>query len=795
LDVERSEAVALKNPSDPLSVASWTKTVSINGDVVKSSYDAANRTLTTVSAAGRLLTQRFDSFDRLISTQTDTLAQRSFTYDSKGRLATIHWGSGATMRTWERTLDDRGFLQSIRDPLGREVSFTRDAIGRATRKTLADGRVVNFAYDNNDDLIQITPPGRTAYTLIYNSVGLRSEFLAPAVAGVSKPVIYQYNADRDITKVTAEDGRSTAIDYDAAGRITSISRSRGAEHVSYSSTTGNLSTIDSPDGVRLDLAYDGRLPLSESWSGAIRGRLTRLFNDEFRAASAQINDESPITNHYDADGLLTSTGGLALTRNARNGLIIGTSLGDVVDAFTYSTFGEQSDRRTMFGGSVLYETRFMRDQIGRISTQVESIGGVTNIWTYTYDIGGRLTQVKRNGQSTAMYAYDLAGNRISRTTPGGIALTIYDAQDRVVTSGAASYTYGSDGRLRSRIDNAGTMALDYDEQGNLIGVVLPDTRTIRYLIDGVGRRVGKEINGTLRQGFLYDGQSQLVAELDGSSNVLSRFVYGSRPQTPDYMVRGGTTYRIVSDHLGSPRLVVEVSTGAIVQRIDYDEWGNVVSDSNPGFQPFGYAGGLLDSDTKLVRFGARDYDAALGRWTARDPMLFDGGLANLYAYVGNDPVNRTDPNGEDFWDGLAYTYWVGTQIAENIGSNVASWFHDKAADTVKEHVVDTLSESKYVPAQTLGKGIKAVDLLSKIEDWALRVQDAYHDPNGFSLLKCLVTEPIDGSKDLAAIDPGFTKAVEAAEHLISVDQGLVDSFNAGQRNIDNPDRQTPQPDP
>jgi len=71
----------------------------------------------------------------------------------------------------------------------------------------------------------------------------------------------------------------------------------------------------------------------------------------------------------------------------------------------------------------------------------------------------------------------------------------------------------------------------------------------------------------------------------------------------------------------------------------------VLRDSNPGFQPFGYAGGLYDTRTGLVRFGARDYDGQTGRWTAKDPIGFAGGDANLYGYVGQDPVNWTDPTG------------------------------------------------------------------------------------------------------------------------------------------------------
>jgi RHS repeat-associated protein len=98
------------------------------------------------------------------------------------------------------------------------------------------------------------------------------------------------------------------------------------------------------------------------------------------------------------------------------------------------------------------------------------------------------------------------------------------------------------------------------------------------------------------------------------------------------------------------RLVVNVNTGTVVQRLDYDAFGRVLTDTSPGFQPFGFAGGLYDVDTGLVRFGVRDYDAYAGRWTAKDPILFGGGLANLYAYVGGDSVNAIDPSGLDGLD-------------------------------------------------------------------------------------------------------------------------------------------------
>jgi YD repeat-containing protein len=86
--------------------------------------------------------------------------------------------------------------------------------------------------------------------------------------------------------------------------------------------------------------------------------------------------------------------------------------------------------------------------------------------------------------------------------------------------------------------------------GNLRSVLLPGGDTIEYVIDAQSRRIGKRINGSLVQGFLYQDQLNPVAELDGAGQVVSRFVYGTRPHVPDYMIKGGVTYRLVADHLG-----------------------------------------------------------------------------------------------------------------------------------------------------------------------------------------------------------------------------------------------------
>jgi RHS repeat-associated protein len=88
-------------------------------------------------------------------------------------------------------------------------------------------------------------------------------------------------------------------------------------------------------------------------------------------------------------------------------------------------------------------------------------------------------------------------------------------------------------------------------------------------------------------------------------------------------------------------------TATVAQTLDYDEFGRVLQDIAPGFQPFGYVGGLYDPNTGLVRFGFCDYDPDTGRWMARDPILFARGGLNLCGYVAIDRVNLIDPQGTD----------------------------------------------------------------------------------------------------------------------------------------------------
>jgi RHS repeat-associated protein len=221
-------------------------------------------------------------------------------------------------------------------------------------------------------------------------------------------------------------------------------------------------------------------------------------------------------------------------------------------------------------------------------------------------------------------------------------------EDHIITAGSITYSFDLDDQLSARTDGTEETLYTYSATGELQSVTLPDGTFLEYVHDPLGRRIAKKINGTIVEKYLWSGQTTLLAVYDGSDNLLQRFEYAD-DRVPYLMTAGGSEYYLLYDQVGSLRLITD-SSGTAVKEIVYDSFGNILSDSNPSFTiPFGFAGGLHDRDTGLVRFGFRDYMPEIGRWTAKDPVLFAAGDTNLYGYALNDPINLIDPDGLKFW--------------------------------------------------------------------------------------------------------------------------------------------------
>ena len=636
---------------DPLSLTTLSDTWQVNGRRFESVYDAANRTLEETSAGGSVTTTELDVKGRVIVERSAGLAPVHYGYDTRGRLTSAVEESDTERREYHLAYDDDGWLAAVTDPLGRETRYTYDPAGRVIGQAFPDGRSVAYGYDAAGNLTTLSTPNGDLHHFAYTPRDLESAYTPPELAPEADPAThYHYNLDKAATEVIRPDGRRLTLDYDGGGRLTTVTQHEevgptGATAYDYEPVAGRLASITAPDGNVLFYTYDGPLPLSERWQGEVNGATSRLFDENFWIVERSVNGADPVAFQYDHDGLLTLAGDLALTRDPESGLTTTTVQGAVATQRGYNAFGELASERVEVDGAALIETSYSRDLLGRITEKSETLEGVTTTERYRYDAAGRLVEVDRDGVVTS-YDYDANGNRLARDGPDGLESGEYDAQDRLVAYNGDTYTYTINGELRTVGSPSGEQTTyDYDLHGNLLAVELPGGSRIDYLVDGRNRRIGKKIDGVLIQGLLYKDQLNPIAELDGEGNVVARFVYGDKDNVPAYMVKGGVTYRILSDHLGSPRLVVDTESGAVAQRMAYDAFGRVVEDTHPGFQPFGFAGGLWDRDSGLVRFGARDYDPGTGRWTSKDPIRFDGGDSNLFGYSFHDPINVIDPYG------------------------------------------------------------------------------------------------------------------------------------------------------
>jgi RHS repeat-associated protein len=526
-----------------------------------------------------------------------------------------------------------------------------------------------LGWDGMDRLMTVRPLGRGPHGLSYDDADRGDGYTPPVLAGQPSG---ELEAHRDL------DGLVTRLDFHAEalrsiqahrlsdGRLSSVQHEGHTLAFGYHPTTHALSSLTTNDGVALEITRDGPLLESVTWSGSagVSGTVAFGYGDLWDVASVAAGGVT--TNyHYDADGAIDcvapdATATAACTSGLRIGPdVLGRSLeltyGSTSTEHEWSDLGEATATVHTWQAGQLSFTYEARDADGRLTRVVEEHESGTDTTEYAYDRVGRLAQVTRNGVVSETYSYDPNSQRLTATQDGvSVSPIVWDDRDRLLQYGAVTYTYDALGRRQTRTQSGQTTTYTYDLRGALRAVDLPGAASdIAYVIDGAGRRVGRKVGGVLQQTWLYVDELRPLVEMNGAGQVTRVFVYGAS-RVPELMIIPAGpdvgTYRIFTDHLGSVRRVVHAGTGATAQAMAYDAFGNVELDTNPGFQPFGYAGGLYDGSTSLVRFGARDYDPQIGQWTARDPILFAGGDDNLYNYVGASPVEATDPSGLWFTD-------------------------------------------------------------------------------------------------------------------------------------------------
>jgi RHS repeat-associated protein len=403
------------------------------------------------------------------------------------------------------------------------------------------------------------------------------------------------------------------------------------------------------------------------------GTVTKTFDTRFRESAVTVNGGPATSYQYDDDDRLISAEGMTIAYEAGTNRVESTTLGVVIDTYTYDEFGDLESHTAVANGITVFATDYQRDALGRITTIEE--GSETK--TYTYDSRNRLATAT-DDDGTRTYTYDPNGNRLARTEGASTEVGTYDGDDRVLTYDGKTYEHTPTGEIASRTDGSATDEFTYDRSGALRSFGPASGPEVSYEVDGSGRRVARNLDGTRDRSWLYQDQLRLAAELTPSGSVRQRYAYAFGT-TPSVIAESNRTVRVITDHLGSPRAVVDSATGAVVDTAEFDEFGRDIDRPDPANLPVGYTGGLTDRESGLVRLGARDYSPAEGRWTSRDPLGIAGGQLNLAAYLNSDPVNAIDPSG---LCGIGATEPFGSSLDSDWGWAAAGFATGFSATTV-----------------------------------------------------------------------------------------------------------------
>jgi len=610
-----------------------TESVSVNGNPTTLVHNVLQSQKTITSPEGRTVTTLYDPATLLTTSLTiPGLYDTTYGYDTRGRLTSIVTNTRETTFVY----DAQGFLESITDPEDYTTTYTYDPVGRMTGINGPDDTSIGFTYDGNGNMTVLTNPSTINHTFGYNLVNRNDFYQTPQSGSYS----YVYDKDRRLIQINFPSGNQINNIYDKT-RLMQLQTPEGNIDFSYLCGTKVGSVTNGADTVAY--IYDGRLLTSEVLKGTLDQTLAYTYDNDFNLTSFTYAGDTHLYT-YDDDGLLTGAGSFTIFRNTGNGLPEAVTDGSLNLTRTFNGYGEVQAQEFTIGGQSFSSWNLIRDRNGRIIEKIETVDGTTSKYAYAYDPMGRLRSVTKDTTLVEEYEYGPNGTRTyEMNTLRGISERnfAYSDEDHLLIAGDSVYQYDRDGFLTTKTQDTDVTTYAYSSRGELLSVNLPDGKIIEYIHDPLVRRIAKKVDGIITEKYLWQGLTRLVAVYDGSDNLLMRFEYADS-RMPVSMSKGGSTYYLTYDQVGSLRVVAD-ATGTVVKAIDYDSFGNIIYDTNPLFSiPFGFAGGLYDRDTGLVRFGFRDYDPDVGRWTAKDPILFAGGDTDLYGYCLNDPVNFAD---------------------------------------------------------------------------------------------------------------------------------------------------------
>ncbi|MGH6835267.1 MAG: RHS repeat-associated core domain-containing protein [Methylocella sp.] len=623
-----------------------TQVTKPDGSYLIYTYDLAHRLTGIADAAEDHIVYALDAWGNRTSEQTfdpsGMLARtRSYAFDALNRLKkTI----GAQGQTTVYAYDKQGNLTAATDPNNNATNYAYDALNRLAEAIDPNGGTTFYGYNANDHLTSVIDPRNLQTGYGWDGLDDQKQLASPDTGTTNRT----FDAAGNVTTSTDARGNMTAYSYDALNRVTKAAFADGTsaawQYDQGANGIGRLSTIADVTG-STSYSYDanGHVTQKQQTVGAVTLTSAYGYDAGGRLASIAYPSGNQVLYAYDAAGRVSG-----VTANGQT----------LAAGITYMPFGMASGWTAGNGASY----RRTIDQDGRISglalpaadtialsyDMASRITGITETGipaaSFTYDALDRL-HIYASGAATQTYTYDADGNRTgyldNATPPVSLTYNYDTASNRLLSIGCSwteSFGYDANGNMLSHSSPFADYSYEYDARNRL---ALSSSGAIgtAELINGLGQRVGKA-GDNAPVFFVYDEAGHLMGRYNATGALMEETVWLG--DLPAGVLSPSGNFYVAPDHLGGPHQITDAS-GNAVWLWTHDPFGN--GDPTGAFTyKLRFPGQFYDDRAKLHYNYFRDYDPRTGRYIESDPIGLAGGI-NTYAYVGSNPLVRTDARG------------------------------------------------------------------------------------------------------------------------------------------------------
>jgi len=645
-------------------------------------YDGMNRQLGVTDPTGARTTYAYDGAGQLLSVIDPNGNPTTYTYDQDGRLQTrsvlqavvVHQGSGGsgggtyttqTIGVTTYAYDNDDNLIQVAGPQGEVVDYGYDALNRRTSMTrlastgsgLSGGSVwltTSYGYDAVGNRTTVTDPDNHITTSAYDE---RNRLVAQAQPSGGGTTTYAYDAHSRLLSLTDPDHNTTSYGYDNANRVTTVTDPLGHVTTTAHDVVGNVTGVTDRDNRAITYAYDpDNRKVAETWYPAGGGAALRT-----------------ATLAYDADGRLTSiqdpNSAYAYTYDHDGRVLVVDNAGTpgmphVLLTYAYDPVGNRTGLADNSGGS----TTYAYDLAERLTGIALAGTGLTAVQaTMAYDTANRLTGLTRLSGSAAVgattYAYDLADRLTGLTHANAAGGTIssyaytLDNASRLTQEARAWANPGSGGGTL-----ADTLTYAYTNNNQLTGVTHTNgsfaSETFGY--DANGNRntagytapVNNELTGDGVYTYAYDAEGNLVSKTAVSGGGQTLYAYDDRNRLTEVdRVVGGVRSVVGTYTYDAQGRQIGAAEGGAVRWTAYDGQTPILDFNGAGAVTARY----LSVPQAIDQVLARETPGGMVAWyladrlgTERDLVNSSGGVIDHvdYGAFGNVVGESSTSNGD-----------------------------------------------------------------------------------------------------------------------------------------------------